>query len=66
MIEVEKIFEKTDFSKESSFKTILYERLFVGRNVIKGSFPMELSDDELDSVNAAGVGPEKNEEIKRK
>ena len=56
MTDLEKLFSKTDFSKETNFKETLRGRLFFGGGVIKGSFGKELSDDELGFVNAAGTG----------
>ena len=59
MTDLEKLLSKTDFSKETNFKETLRDRLFSGGEVKTLSFERELSDDELDFVNAAGTGPEK-------
>lgn len=56
MSDIEKLFEKADFSKETSFKETLRGRLFTQSNVVPGPFGAELSDDELGFVNAAGPG----------
>ena len=56
MTDLEKLFGKTDFSKESNFKETLRGRLFSGGGVTTGSFGKELSDEELGLVNAAGTG----------
>ncbi len=60
MTDLEQIFSKTDFSKETNFREALRDKLFSGGEVKTLSLERELSDKELDFVNAAGTGPEKS------
>ncbi|MCR5432636.1 MAG: hypothetical protein K6E95_08775 [Lachnospiraceae bacterium] len=54
MDDLEKLFSKADFSKETDFKETLRGRLFSGGSLIE-PFGKELSDEELGFVNAAGT-----------
>jgi len=56
MEDIEKLFGRADFSKETSFKNTLHDKLFAGGGANVLSFAKELSDDELGLVNAAGTG----------